>query len=196
MTDKPFQLGCGECAEKFDTPEAYVDHVLLTNHAPEEMIASLRDGSGLADFTRNLRRIQEHAARGQMPEDFQPLSPDDVPDEVREKFAALEEREFAEYAAKLATPVLIYRLDVVANMMEKMAAVRPPSDTGDEIILTIRAASLRLQEQLADERRVIESFVAEVNRLAEEDIKGKGPIEGAHHRAIEKVRTGWTQREG
>lgn len=195
MTDEPFRLGCGECGAKFDTAEQYVDHLLVTNHAPEEMIASLRDGSGLETFTRELRKIQEHAARGQMPPDCEPLSPDDVPDEVREKFEAAEEREFVGYAATLATPVLIYRLDVVANMMEKMAAVRLPSDTGDEIILTIRAASLRLREQLADERRVIESFVTEVNRLAEEDIKGNGPIEGAHHRAIEKVRTGWTQRE-
>lgn len=192
--DGPFQIGCGECGFKADTPEQYIDHVLVTEHAPKDLLATLRDGSGYATFARQLQAIQEHGARGEMPPDSRLLSPDEVPDEVRAKYEEVERRELAEFAATLTTPELIARIGVVAEMMERMASVRPPSQSGSEIILSIRAAELRLREYVTAELGIIEAFMAAVNDRAENDIATGGPIEGAHHRAMQAVRKEWPSR--
>lgn len=191
---EPFQIGCGECGFKADTPEQYIDHVLMTSHAPEDLLAQLRDGSGYADFARELQQIVDYGARGELAPGARRLSPEEVPDNIREKYEAVERREIEEYAAKVTTPELIARMGVVGDMMQRMASGRPPSQSGTEIILSIRAVELRLRDLMTDQLRVIETFMALVNDRAVNDIANGGPIEGAHHRAMEAVRKEWPHR--
>jgi hypothetical protein len=143
--DEPFRIGCGRCGEGFETPEQYIDHLLVKEHAPPELLSQLRDGSGYAAFARELTQIQEHGARGQMPPNSQRLDLDDVPDEVRKEFAEVERRDLEAYAATLTTAELIELLRRIGDMMARMASIHP-SASASQMTLAIRAAEIRLRE--------------------------------------------------
>jgi hypothetical protein len=61
MTDQPIRLGCGQCAETFDTPDQFVDHLLVTRHMDIPVDAETDDVRELVTMFTQIQAIANGA---------------------------------------------------------------------------------------------------------------------------------------
>lgn len=153
MTE-PFKLACAKCSFAAETPEQYIDHLLAAKHADEDFLATLRDSRTYTDFASELRTIQEHLTRGQMPPDAQRVAVDDLPNSVREDVESVRRRHLREYAARLTTTELVRRLDAIGDLLARLESPGTPSPALNDAILSVRAAALRLSELESEEEGI------------------------------------------
>lgn len=173
MTEKPLTLACSECDFQAEDGNAFLDHVLVYGHSvdPGMLDAMKRDPELLRAYTQQLDNVLAHARRGDRPPGSKPVDWDNEPPEVRERLLALHMR-------RAPDAELIEFLEEMAARVTNVPAPR----------MALLEAVQRLRE------RGIDAFVALVNTRAENDIANGGPIEGAHHRALEAVYEQWRRR--